>query len=135
MILERFMRKITEIFVVLENRPGSMGEMCRVLKKKRVAIYAIGVFADTARLYVSKPEAATEALVANGFEVETRDVLRVDLPNRIGAMMELTTKLGNAGINIEYFYGTIDEKQRKGVVILEVDKPDLAVDIFLNHDF
>lgn len=129
------MKKITEIFVVLENRPGTTGEMCRILKKKRIAIYAIGVFLDTARLYVTRPELAAEALRDHGYEVELREVIRVDLPNRIGAMMEMTMKLGNAGINIEYFYGTTGEKQKKGVIVLEVDKPDLALDIFHNHKF
>ena len=129
------MKKIQEIFVVLENRPGTTGELCRILKKKRIAIYAIGVFLDTARLYVTKPEVAAEVLRENGYEVETREVLCVELPNRVGAMMELTMKLGNAGINIEYFYGTTGQRQKKGVIILEVDNSKLALDIFHNHRF
>ena len=131
----KFMKKIKEIFVVLDDQPGTIGALCRVLKKKRIPIYAIGVFMDTARLYVTDPVLASTALAENGYAVEIREVLRVDLPNRTGAMMELTTKLGNAGLNIKYFYGTIGEKQRKGVIILEVDQPDLAVGIFQNHDF
>jgi len=49
--------------------------------------------------------------------------------------MELTTKLGNAGINLIYLYGALEKKQRRGTVILEVDQPDLAVDLFANHKF
>ncbi|MFH2002104.1 MAG: hypothetical protein ABIK28_20690, partial [Planctomycetota bacterium] len=69
------MKKIQEVFVVLENKPGSTGQMCRILKKKRIAIYAIGVFADTARLYLSRPAAAVKALEENGYETDLRDVL------------------------------------------------------------
>lgn len=129
------MKKIQEVFVVLENRPGTIGDFSRVLKKKGVAIYAIGVFADVARLYVSDAEKAISGLREQGYAVEIREVLLVDLPNRTGAMMELTTKIGNAGINIEYLYGATEEKSDKGLVILEVDKPDLAMDIFINHKF
>jgi len=129
------MRKIQEVFVVLENRPGTIGELTRTLKKKNVAVYAIGVFADVARLCVSDPEKAIAGLKEQGYEVEIRDVLQVDLPNRIGVMMELTQKLGNAGINIEYLYGATEKNRVKGLVILEVDKPDLAMDIFHNHKF
>ena len=129
----KFMKKIKEIFVLLDDKPGTIGALCRILKKKRIPIYAIGVFIDTARLYVTDPELASAALAEHGYTAEIREVLRVDLPNRTGAMMELTTKLGNAGINIKYFYGTIGEKQRKGVIIMEVDRPDLAMDIFHNH--
>lgn len=129
------LRKIKELFVVLENRTGSTGALCRILKKKRLPIYAIGVFGDTARIYVRDAERALEAVLIHGYEAEIREVLRVDLPNRMGALMELTMKLGNAGINIHYFYGTIGERQKKGVIIMEVDRPDLALDLFLHHRF
>ncbi len=129
------MIKVQEVFVVLENKPGSTGALCRILKKKRLAIYAIGVFGDTARILVTDAGKALEVIRENGYAAEIRDVLRVDLPNHVGALMDLTMKLGNAGINIEYFYGTIGEKQKKGVIILEVDRPDLALDIFHNHRF
>lgn len=129
------MEKIQELFVVLDNQPRAAGELFRVLKKKRISIYAVGLFLDTARLYVSDPENALEVLKEHGYAVDTRQVLRVILPNRRGALMDLTMKLGNAGINIEYLYGALEEKQKKGIVVLEVDKPDLALDLFRNHQF
>ncbi len=129
------MERIQELFVVLDNQPRAAGELFRVLKKKRISIYAVGLFLDTARLYVSDPENALEVLKEHGYAVDTRQVLRVILPNRRGALMDLTMKLGNAGINIEYLYGALEEKQKKGIVVLEVDKPDLALDLFRNHQF
>ena len=129
------MEKIQELFVVLDNQPRAAGELFRVLKKKRISIYAVGLFLDTARLYVSDPDNALEVLKEHGYAVDTRKVLRVILPNRRGALMDLTMKLGNAGINIEYLYGALEEKQKKGIVVLEVDKPDLAIDLFRNHQF
>ncbi len=129
------MERIRELYVVLENRPGAIGEMCRILKKRDISIFAIGVFIDAARLYVSDPTRALEGLLEYGYEVEERSVLRAVLPNRKGVLMELTAKLGKAGINIDYLYGALEEKQKKGTIILEVDKPDLALKIFRNHQF
>lgn len=129
------MDKIQEVFVVLENKPSATGKLCRILKKKRISIYAIGVFQDTARLYVSHPDKAIEALREHDYAVDTVDVLRVLLPNKQGALMDLTMKLGNAGINIKYLYGALEKAQRRGTIILEVDEPELAVDIFKNHKF
>jgi len=97
------------LYVVLENRPGAIGEMCRILKKRDISIFAIGVFIDAARLYVSDPTRALEGLLEYGYEVEERSVL--------------------------YLYGALEEKQKKGTIILEVDKPDLALKIFRNHQF
>ena len=129
------MEKIIELFIVLEDKPGSIGELTRLLKKKNISIKAVGVFLDTARLHVSDPKKALAVLQENGYTTESQEVLRISLPNRTGALMELTHKLGNAGININYLYGTMEDNQKSGMIVLEVDKPDLAVDIFKNHKF
>ena len=127
------MEKIEEVYVVLENQPGVAGEMTRILKKKNIAIYAIAMFIDFARMYVSRPQEAVHALNENGYQAEIREAVRETLPNRAGALMELTQKLGKAGINIDYLYGAMLEKQKQGLVILEIDQPDLAMKIFQNH--
>ena len=129
------MEKITELYVLMDNRPKTSAEVCRILKKKRISIYAIGVFIDTGRFYVSHPEKASEVLRENGYEVEEREVIKEVLPNKQGALMELTTKLGNAEINIEYLYGAMEVQQKRGTIIMEVDKPDLAIELFRNHSY
>ena len=129
------METILELFVLLEDKPGSISDLTRMLKKKRISIFAIGLFIDTARLYVSHPEKALEVLHDNNYQAELRKVLRVSLPNKQGALMELTQKLANADINIKYLYGTMEESQKRGIIILEVDNTKLANDIFKNHRF
>lgn len=127
------MQKIKELYVVIENKPNSAGELFRVLKKKNISIYGVGIFLDTARLYVSDSREALKVLQDHNYVVEEREVFAVELPNRQGALMELTMKLGNAKINIEYLYGAVEPKQKKGLIILEVDKPELALQIFQNQ--
>lgn len=129
------MEKIKEVYVVLENAPGAAGEMTRALKKKGIAIYAIAMFIDFARMDVSNPELAVETLQSHGYAAEIRDALRVTLPNRVGVLMEITQKIGNAGINIDYLYGALQPRQKKGVVILEVDQPDVVIELFRTHQF
>jgi hypothetical protein len=129
------MEKIKELYVVIENRPKATGEMLRILKKKNISIFGVGIFEDTARLYVSDSKQAYQVLHENNYVVEEREVLRVLMPNHPGALMELTTKLGNAGININYLYGALEPKQASGTIILEVDNPALALDIFKSHKF
>lgn len=127
------MDTILELFVLLEDKPGAISDLTRLLKKKRVSIFAIGLFIDTARLYVSHPEKALEAILENNYQAELRKVIRVQLTNRQGALMELTQKLANANINIKYMYGTMEENQKRGIIILEVDNAELAMDIFKSH--
>lgn len=129
------MEKITEIFVLLDDKPGSIYELTRILKKKRINILAIGLFIDTARLFVDSAENALKYLQDQGYPAESREVLSIMMPNKSGALMEITKKLCNAGINITYLYGTMEKEQKRGRVVLEVDKMDLALDIFKNHKF
>ena len=129
------MQRIREVFVLLEDKPGSFAQLTRVLKKNRISIYGIGLFIDSARLNVSHPEKAIDVITKNGFQVELHDVLSVKLPNREGALAEVTQKLNNAEINIKYLYGAIEENQKRGTIVLEVDKMELALEIFKNHKY
>ena len=123
------MEKISEIFVVLEDRPSTLGELCSHLAENGVNIEAIGVFQDTAKLYVKNVNKAMKVLSKLGYTTELRDVLKVELENRLGALAEVATKLGNKGINIEYCYGTISKKAGIASVILDVSDPDRAIKI------
>ena len=123
------MEKISEIFIVLENRPSTLGELCSHLAENGVNIEAIGVFQDIAKLYVKNINKAMKVLSKLDYTTELRDVLKVELENRPGALAEVATKLGNKGINIEYCYGTISKKEGITSVILDVSDPDRAIKI------
>lgn len=129
------MDTILELFVILEDKPGSISELTRILKKQNISIYAIGLFIDSARLFVSHPDKALQAIQKNNYQAELREVLRIHLPNKKGALMDLTQKLANAEINIKYMYGTMEETQKQGIIILEVDNQKLALELFRNHKF
>ncbi len=123
------MEKITEIFVVLENRPSTLGDLCGSLSDNGINIEAIGLFQDTAKLYVKNINKAMKILSKYNYEAELRDVLRVDLENRPGALADVATLLGNKGINIEYCYGTLSKKASSVSVILDVSDIEKAVKI------
>jgi hypothetical protein len=123
------MERITEIFVILENRPSTLGELCSHLAENDINIEAIGVFQDTAKLYVKNVSKATKVLSRLNYTTELRDVLKVNLENRPGALAEVTTKLGNKGVNIEYCYGTLSRKGEATSIILDVSDIDKALAI------
>ncbi len=123
------MEKIDEIFVVLENRPSTLGDLCSCLSENGINIEAIGLFQDTAKLYVKNINKAVKILTKYGYETELREVLRVDLEHRPGALAEVAKLLGNKGINIEYCYGTLSQKANTLSVILDVSDIDRALKI------
>jgi hypothetical protein len=123
------MERITEIYVVMENKPSMLGDLCSHLAENEVNIEAIGVFHDTAKLYVKNLNKAVKLLQKLNYTTELRDVLLVDLENRPGALAELATKLGDEGINVEYCYGTLSKKTNLTSVILDVSNIERAVKI------
>ena len=123
------MERITEIFVVLENKPSTLGDLCSHLAENGINIDAIGVFQDAAKLLVSNANKAMKILSKLDYTIELRDVLLIQLENRPGALSEMATKLGNKGINIEYCYGTLSKKKNSTAVIIDVSDIDKAIKI------
>jgi len=121
--------RITELYVILENKPSVLGDLCSFLAENEINIDAIGVFHDTAKLYVQNLNKAVKVLSKLNYIVELRDVLRIDLENRPGALAEVTTKLGDEGINIEFCYGTLARKGNMVSVIMDVSNIDRAVQV------
>ena len=114
------MEKITELFVVVENKPGALGDLLGHLARENVNIEAIGLFQDTAKLSVSEVDRAVSALRRGNYQVEVREVLRLDLDNKPGSFAFIASRLGAARINIDYCYSTIGKGQKTGAVILDV---------------
>jgi hypothetical protein len=119
--------RITELYVILENKPSVLGDLCSFLAENEINIDAIGVFHDTAKLYVQNLNKAVKLLGKLNYIVELRDVLKVDLENRPGALSDVTTKLGDEGINIEYCYGTLSRKGNTVSIIMDVSNIDRAI--------
>ena len=120
------MERITEIYVILENKPSTLGDLCSYLAENEINIEAIGVFHETAKIYVKNLNKALKLLTKENYMTELRDVLFVELENKPGALAEITSKLGDEGINIEYCYATLHPSGDKTALILDVSKLDEA---------
>jgi hypothetical protein len=123
------MEKTTQLSVALENVPGQLGRLCRVLAQTAVNIRGISISdaADlsTVRLCVSDPAAAKRALREAGMSFVTQDVVMVEVPDKPGALEDVAVRLGEAGVNINYIYSAGGEAG-KAVLVLGVDNVDRA---------
>ncbi len=123
------MEKITELFVVVENRPGALGELLGLLSKEKINIEAIGLFQDVAKISVSDVNRAMRALRGGRYQVELREVLRMDLDNKPGSFAFIGSRLGKAGINIDYCYCTVGRGQKNASAIIDVKDIDAAMSV------
>jgi len=123
------MEKITELFVVVENRPGALGELLACIGREKINIEAIGLFQDVAKLSVSDIDRAVKTLRKHNYQVEMREVLRLHLDNKPGSFAMVVSRIGAAGINIDYCYSTIASGQKDAAVILDVEDLDRAMSV------
>ncbi len=79
------MERVTEIFVLLDNKPSTLGNLCAYLAEEEINIESIGVFQDTAKIFVMNLNKAVKALSKREeyADHELRDVLLVDLENSL----------------------------------------------------
>lgn len=123
------MEKIKELFVVVDNRPGALGELLGHLGREKINIEAIGLFQDVAKISVSDLDRARKVLVQHHYQVETRDVLRLELDHKPGSFATVASRLGSAGLNIDYCYSTVAKGQKSASVIIDVEDLDRAMSV------
>lgn len=121
---------IEQLSVFLENRPGRMAELARVLGASGNNMRAF-VVADTAefgvaRVIVDRPKAAKKALEDAGFGVSVTDVIAVEVPDRPGGLAEVLDALGDARINVEYAYCFVEPNGDVAVDVFRVEDPVAA---------
>ncbi|MDD8030730.1 MAG: ACT domain-containing protein [Acidobacteriota bacterium] len=121
--------RVTEIFVILENKPSVLGELLSELAENEINVEAIGVFQDTAKIFVKNVSKAVKVMNKLNYTTEIRDVLLIHLENKPGALAEVATRIGDEGINIEYCYGTLSQSGDKVSVIMDVSNVEEAIKV------
>ena len=123
--------KMKQISAFVENEPGRLQTMLKVLKEANINMRALSV-ADhpdfgIIRCIVSDPERATQALRDAGYTVRLTNVLAVEIPDEPGSLLDRVAEpLAREGINLEYFYAFIEPVPGKAMVVIKVSDPDRA---------
>lgn len=125
---------ITKEFTVrMENRPGSLGKICRELAQGGVNIMAFqSIPAEKTLLVcivVDKPAAAQTILDRQGISYTEAEVVQIQLPNAPGELARAASKLGEANININYAYCGVEPATSSPLVILGVTEVGRAAAI------
>jgi len=130
---------INQISVFIENRPGRLSAITKVLAENNIDIRALSL-ADTTnfgilRLIVDKPSDAERILKDNGFTVSVTKVIAVRVEDKPGGMYRLLDLLYNASITVEYAYAFIARKENGAFVILRVEDNEKAADCLMSGGF
>jgi hypothetical protein len=122
---------VEQISVFLENKPGRLAGVTKVLMEAAINIRALSL-ADTSdfgvvRLIVNDTGKAIQALQTAGFRVRRTEVVAIELDDRPGGLHEVLEILRKAGINVEYVYAFVRPPGGRAVIILRFDDPAKAI--------
>lgn len=102
------MPKAKQLTVWVADRPGILGEIAGALGAKKVNIAAFTAYVTEGRgairMIVDKPAAAKKVIAERGWECTEEDVAAVTIADKPGTLAAVASKLGDAGINIQYAY-------------------------------
>jgi len=124
---------IDQISVFLENKSGRLADVTKALSDGGINLRAMTI-ADTAdfgilRLIVSDPDKAGEILEKHGFTVRITKVLGIEIDDKPGGLHKVMEIFKNNGVNIEYLYASLENKNNKAVVIFKVEDIELGLKI------
>jgi hypothetical protein len=125
--------KVEQISVFLENKPGALAEVTRILGESGVNIRALSL-ADTKdfgilRLIVNDNEKAREILGRKGLTVRKTEVVAVEVPDHPGGLAEILKILSEASINVEYLYAFVQQSGENAIIIFRFDETDRAISV------
>jgi len=124
-----------QLSVAIENQPGRLGQIGRLLAGHGIHIGAFSVIDNVeqgmVRLMTSDPAAAREALKGAGLPVVEVEVLVVEMMDGVGNLALVGEALAAVDINIEYAYASTAEIGRPGRLIIKTMNPRAAREVLL----
>ncbi len=123
----------TQFSIFMVNKPGILAGVLRELAVEKINIVAMTMM-DSAehgvmRLVGSSSQKIREVLSHLNMQFSETDVLCVNLPNKAGALADVTGKLAAAHINISYAYVTAGARGGRTTGILKVADMNKAMKI------
>ena len=109
-----YMGTYREFVLTLDNKPGQIAEISRLLADAKINIKAMqGMPADSAdkfiyRFIVDKSQETATLLNANNITVTENKVVVLDLQNRPGELARISAKLEAENVNIDHIYSTTE---------------------------
>ena len=123
-----------EFTIHLEDRPGTLGKLCQAFAAENLNILAYQQFPHdkgkgSVRLIVDNPDKARAALDRQRLDYKETEVAQVKLAHRPGELARAASRLGDAGVNINYGYCGTEPNTNATFLILGVADVGKAVKI------
>lgn len=125
------MAKIKQLTIAVENRPGAVAEIAKVLGNAKVNVFSLlGTSQGTSgtiQLVSEDAKRAKKALDEAKISYQETVAEEYELPNKAGALAQCLEKLAAKGVNLSSIHATAPKGGRKAVVVYTVEAEAKAV--------
>lgn len=122
--------KITQLSVFLENKPGRLQHVLKVLSDKGINIQTITIAElndfGILRMIVNRPDEAIDALKQDHVTCSKTEVIAVAIDDKPGSLLKLIESFSSNSINIEYMYAFTGRHEERPIMIFRFEDNELA---------
>jgi hypothetical protein len=123
--------RISQVSLVVDNRPGSLIEPCKLLSDAGLNIVTLSLTESqqygVLRLIVADWQKAKQVLEAGGFKVTVTEVLAIEVLDEPGGLLEVLGVFRQAGINVAHIYAFTSRLGDSAVLVFSFDDLDAAI--------
>ena len=121
---------VKQISVFVENKPGRLAELTKVLSENSIDMRALSI-AETPdfgilRVIVNDPLATACVLKDAGYVASLTPVLAAEVADEPGSLAKILSLLAEAEINLDYTYAFLAQKKGTAYMVLRVADNDKA---------
>lgn len=136
MVQNKMLKQIT---LFAENKPGRLTSATKILSENGINIRAFTI-ADTGefgiiRFVVDDADASLRHLRKAGFTASETQVIGLEMPDKPGALFEISRALSDNEINIDYAYAYASATPDKAILILQASDLIRAVRLLTERGF
>lgn len=128
---------VQQLSVFIENQPGSLMKVTRILREEGINLQAISSFDSPEfgilRMIVDQPEKAKKALEEKHMMVRMGRVLAVSVADEPGALHHMLKVLADGNLSVNYIYSFISEVQRAPMMIFHSEYMEEARQLLMRH--
>lgn len=103
-------KKVKQLTFSMPNRAGLLSEVATAVAAAKVNIYAICAYEQEENAYfiltTESIAKSKKALAKLKIKTKEDEVVVVEMPNKAGELQKIVEKIADAGIDINYMYGT-----------------------------
>jgi hypothetical protein len=119
--------EVTQLSVFLENKPGHLEQILKILADEGINILTLTIAETTdfgvLRMLVSDTDRAVKALRDHHFTCSETEVLVIGLEDRPGTLYRALRSFSRRGLNIEYMYAFNEKRDDLAIMIFRFEDP------------